>query len=177
MNYFVANPQPFVPSSRYFRTLSKQSEIDQSELDAMGEDRERYLKQAVQNYIKCLKHGDKHDIRLFRLVSLWFSNPTSADISGLIMVKKSLANYHSENVVKDSLSNTCTGICTISFPFQINIENIKSYKFLSLIYQLCARMDTNPPADQTPSLQKALTKVRTGLGLTDYVVLHKNRLQ
>uniref|UniRef100_K1QG16 Serine-protein kinase ATM n=1 Tax=Magallana gigas TaxID=29159 RepID=K1QG16_MAGGI len=106
-------------------TLSKQSEIDQSELDAMGEDRERYLKQAVQNYIKCLKHGDKHDIRLFRLVSLWFSNPTSADISGLIM---------------------------------INIENIKSYKFLSLIYQLCARMDTNPPADQTPSLQKALIK-------------------
>lgn len=88
LNYFVANPQPFVPSSRYFRTLSKQSEIDQSELDAMGEDRERYLKQAVQNYIKCLKHGDKHDIRLFRLVSLWFSNPTSADISGLIMVKK-----------------------------------------------------------------------------------------
>lgn len=86
--YIVANPQPFVPSSRYFRTLSKQSEIDQSELDAMGEDRERYLTQAVQNYIKCLKHGDKHDIRLFRLVSLWFSNPTSADISGLIMVKK-----------------------------------------------------------------------------------------
>lgn len=92
--------------------------IDQSELDAMGEDRERYLKQAVQNYIKCLKHGDKHDIRLFRLVSLWFSNPTSADISGLIMVKKkkSLAKYHSENVVKDTLSNTRLGICTIFFP-------------------------------------------------------------
>lgn len=61
------------------------------------------------------------------------------------------------------------------FLFQINIENIKSYKFLSLIYQLCARMDTNPPADQTPSLQKALTKVRTGLGLTGYVEIQKKR--
>ncbi|XP_062590469.1 serine-protein kinase ATM-like isoform X2 [Saccostrea cucullata] len=111
---------------RYYRTLSKQSEIDQSELNAMEEDRWRCLKQAVQNYIKCLKHGDKHDIRIFRLVSLWFSNPTYADISGLIM---------------------------------INMDNIKSYKFLSLMYQLCARMDTNPPADQSPSLQKTLQKI------------------
>lgn len=106
-----------MPFSRYFRTLSKQSEIDQSELDAMGEDRERYLRQAVQNYIKCLKHGDKHDIRLFRLVSLWFSNPTSADISGLIMVKKSCKLSYKE-IVKDSLSNTCTGILKFTvFPF------------------------------------------------------------
>lgn len=112
LNYFVANTQPFVPFSRYFRTLSKQSEIDQSELDAMEEDRERYLRQAVQNYIKCLKHGDKHDIRLFRLVSLWFSNPTSADISGLIMVKKSCKLSYKE-IVKDTLSNTCMVIFTV----------------------------------------------------------------
>lgn len=163
-----------MPSSRYFRTLSKQSEIDQSELDAMGEDRERYLKQAVQNYIKCLKHGDKHDIRLFRLVSLWFSNPTSADISGLIMVKKKSCKLSFRECSKRYIIKYMFGyLYHFFFSFQINIENIKSYKFLSLIYQLCARMDTNPPADQTPSLQKALIKVRTGLGLTDYVVLHK----
>ncbi|XP_048753406.2 serine-protein kinase ATM-like isoform X2 [Ostrea edulis] len=115
-----------IKKDRYYTTLSKQSQIDQSELDALEEDRTRFLKQAVQNYIKCLKHGDKHDIRIFRLVSLWFSNPSSAEICGLIW---------------------------------INIQSIKSYKFLSLIYQLCARMDTNPPADQTSSLQKTLSKI------------------
>lgn len=115
-NYIVANPQPFVPSSRYFRTLSKQSEIDQSELDAMGEDRERYLTQAVQNYIKCLKHGDKHDIRLFRLVSLWFSNPTSADISGLIMVKKKSCKLSLEECSKRYMIKYMFGYLYHFFP-------------------------------------------------------------
>ena len=73
--------------SRYYKTLYKQSAIDQSELNAMQEDRDRFLHQAVQNYIQCLQLGDKHDIRIFRLVSLWFSNPTSTSISELIMVR------------------------------------------------------------------------------------------
>lgn len=90
LNYFVVNLYLFVFFSRYFRIFSKQSEIDQFELDVMGEDRERYLKQVVQNYIKCFKYGDKYDIRLFRFVFLWFSNFILVDISGLIMVKKML---------------------------------------------------------------------------------------
>ena len=86
-HYLTVNTYVFVLFSRYYKTLYKQSAIDQSELNVMQEDRDRFLHQAVQNYIKCLQLGDKHDIRIFRLVSLWFSNPTSTSISELIMVR------------------------------------------------------------------------------------------
>ncbi|ESO89357.1 hypothetical protein LOTGIDRAFT_229208 [Lottia gigantea] len=92
---------------RYLRILEKQSELDEKELRSMKEDRSKFLIKALEFYIKCLQCGDKYDLRIFRVISLWFDDSNSTDVNGL------LAD---------------------------NIESIKSYKFLPLMYQLAARM-------------------------------------
>ena len=58
------------------RLLEKQADIDVAELQTMRDDKESYLVHAFTNYIKCLYHGDLHDLRIFRLTSLWFDNST-----------------------------------------------------------------------------------------------------
>ncbi|XP_072019634.1 serine-protein kinase ATM-like [Amphiura filiformis] len=61
--------------SRYVRTLQKQGEIDQVEVLSLDEDKKNFLHKAVDCYLRCLAAGDpQHDIRVFRLCSLWFSN-------------------------------------------------------------------------------------------------------
>ena len=67
--------------SRYYRTLEKQRQIDEQEQQSLLSDQERFLLCALDNYIKCLQHHDKHDLRVFRLVSLWFDNAASGKVS------------------------------------------------------------------------------------------------
>ncbi|XP_022082003.1 serine-protein kinase ATM-like isoform X2 [Acanthaster planci] len=71
--------------SRYARTLKKQSEIDERELDSMMQDRENFLQKAVECYLKCLEFGTSdHDLRVFRVCSLWFENSSEDDINKLV---------------------------------------------------------------------------------------------
>ncbi|XP_071112563.1 serine-protein kinase ATM-like [Haliotis cracherodii] len=110
---------------RYLRALDKQGEIDEREVVALEDDRHKFLLKAVENYIKCLKAGDKHDLRTYRLTSLWFDNAASEEVNQLL---------------------------------NSNIDAIKSYKFLPLMYQLAARMsvkETHCPLFQ-PTLAKIL---------------------
>ncbi|XP_064597040.1 serine-protein kinase ATM-like [Liolophura sinensis] len=69
---------------RYLRTLQKQSQIDDTELLVLGEERKSFLLTALQSYIKCLKSGDSHDLRIFRVISLWFDNATVPEVNELI---------------------------------------------------------------------------------------------
>ncbi|XP_052812043.1 serine-protein kinase ATM-like isoform X2 [Mya arenaria] len=69
---------------RYLRTLEKQSEIDELELSRMQEDRQLFLLKAVQNYIQCLRSGDTHNLRVFRLTSLWFNNIDNELVNSMI---------------------------------------------------------------------------------------------
>ncbi|XP_038077010.1 serine-protein kinase ATM-like [Patiria miniata] len=71
--------------SRYARTLEKQSEIDERELGSMMQDRENFLHRAVECYLKCLEFGTaEHDMRVFRVCSLWFDNSNEDEINQLI---------------------------------------------------------------------------------------------
>ena len=72
--------------SRYYKTLSKQSDLDKAEVEVMNEDKTKFLQKAVENYLKCLTYGDKHDLRIFRLISLWFSNSSVQSVNALIEV-------------------------------------------------------------------------------------------
>ncbi|KAK7494518.1 hypothetical protein BaRGS_00014171, partial [Batillaria attramentaria] len=76
----VGQPQ----KDRYLRTLEKQTKIDQEEVAAMARDRERFLLHAVRCYAQCLQHGDTHDLRIFRLMSLWFDNSSVQDVSSIM---------------------------------------------------------------------------------------------
>ena len=72
--------------SRYLRTLEKQSNIDKQEVVAMIEDRKRFLHHAVRCYSSCLQRGDTHDLRIFRLMSLWFDNSSSPEVNEALEV-------------------------------------------------------------------------------------------
>ena len=72
--------------SRYLRMVDKQRQIDEQEMKTLEADKENFLLQAVGNYLKCLRVGDRHDLRVFRLTSLWFDNNTSQQINTHIRV-------------------------------------------------------------------------------------------
>ena len=74
--------------------LERHSNLDLDEMQTMEDDRLLYLSIAVENYSKCLAknhytrkiENDKsknmyHDLRIFRLISLWFSNAKYANIN------------------------------------------------------------------------------------------------
>jgi len=84
--------------SRYYRTLEKQRQIDEHEQQSLLRDRERFLLSAVDNFIKCLRHHDKYDLKVFRLISLWFDNACSDEISGYMKVRTTCC-YNVFNVV------------------------------------------------------------------------------
>ena len=51
--------------------LGRNSAIVEDELSALETDLSRYLISALQNYSQVLKLGNKHNIKVFRLISLW----------------------------------------------------------------------------------------------------------
>ena len=66
--------------------IDKQRILDEQEMKQLERDKEKFLLQAVGNYLKCLQLGDKHDLRVFRLTSLWFDNNTNQQINKGIKV-------------------------------------------------------------------------------------------
>ncbi|EDO36404.1 predicted protein [Nematostella vectensis] len=66
----VARPE----RDKYIRTLMVESEIDEEELRLMEDSKMNFLQKALENYAKTLQAGDKYDLRVFRLCSLWFDN-------------------------------------------------------------------------------------------------------
>ncbi|XP_014671561.1 PREDICTED: serine-protein kinase ATM-like [Priapulus caudatus] len=71
-------------SSRVLITLEKQSILDQREMSDMLRQKNTFLVKAVNNYLRLLRAGDDHDLRVFRLVSLWFHNANNDDVNALI---------------------------------------------------------------------------------------------
>ncbi|EDV19270.1 uncharacterized protein TRIADDRAFT_33879, partial [Trichoplax adhaerens] len=69
---------------RYKKLLEIQSRIDESEEKQLLDDKIKFLKLAITNYIHCLQFGDDHDVRVFRLCSLWFENWQYHNINEII---------------------------------------------------------------------------------------------
>ena len=51
--------------------LDRNSAIDNSEVDNLKKNKLRYLLGALENYCSALKLGTRHDLKTFRLISLW----------------------------------------------------------------------------------------------------------
>lgn len=71
--------------------MSKQLQIDQEELKAMKQDQKKFLVKAITSYIECFKRTDTHDLRVFRLISLWFENLKEDEINKIMMV---ISHFH-----------------------------------------------------------------------------------
>ncbi|NWS93822.1 ATM kinase, partial [Mionectes macconnelli] len=64
-----------VQTNRYTVKVQRELELDECAMQALTEDRKRFLCKAVENYISCLLSGEEHDMWIFRLCSLWLENP------------------------------------------------------------------------------------------------------
>ncbi|XP_022251192.1 serine-protein kinase ATM-like [Limulus polyphemus] len=70
--------------TKTLKTLIKQSDLDERELNSTLEHKNRFLRKALGNYLHCLLGTDAHDLRVFRLTSLWFQNSTNEEINTLL---------------------------------------------------------------------------------------------
>ena len=67
--------------------LEKQRVMDEAELSSLTVERQVFLLSATTYYLRCLQTGHKHDLRAFRLASLWFDNAGSPEVNNLIQVR------------------------------------------------------------------------------------------
>ncbi|NWQ76792.1 ATM kinase, partial [Columbina picui] len=63
-----------VQTNRYTVKVQRELELDECAIQALTEDRKRFLCKAVENYISCLLSGEEHNLWIFRLCSLWLEN-------------------------------------------------------------------------------------------------------
>ncbi|XP_065687565.2 serine-protein kinase ATM [Patagioenas fasciata] len=63
-----------VQTNRYTVKVQRELELDECAIQALTEDRKRFLCKAVENYISCLLSGEEHNMWIFRLCSLWLEN-------------------------------------------------------------------------------------------------------
>ena len=54
--------------------LERNSNLDKKEMDSRVEEKMSYLMLALENYAKALIKSDKHDLKMYRWISLWFAN-------------------------------------------------------------------------------------------------------
>ncbi|XP_077976961.1 serine-protein kinase ATM-like [Glandiceps talaboti] len=67
--------------SKYTLILAKQQQIDEQEMENLKLDKNTFLDTAIDNYMRCLEIGDFHDMRVFRLISLWFENDSDDEVN------------------------------------------------------------------------------------------------
>ncbi|CAN0220698.1 unnamed protein product [Lampetra fluviatilis] len=71
--------------SRYMVKLQRECDLDERELLSLRQDRERFLVEALVNYVRCLRSGGAHgEARAFRLVSLWLENSAEQQVNDVM---------------------------------------------------------------------------------------------
>ncbi|KAM9220531.1 serine-protein kinase ATM isoform 2-T2 [Dugong dugon] len=73
-----------IQTTRYTVKVQRELELDECALQALKEDRKRFLCKAVENYINCLLSGEEHDMWVFRLCSLWLENASISEVNGMM---------------------------------------------------------------------------------------------
>ncbi|XP_067889819.1 serine-protein kinase ATM isoform X3 [Heterodontus francisci] len=71
-------------TNRYVVKVQRECELDEQAMRALQEDRKQFLCKAVENYINCLQSGEEHDMRIFRLCSLWLENSNVPEINKMM---------------------------------------------------------------------------------------------
>ncbi|KAG8185655.1 hypothetical protein JTE90_008926 [Oedothorax gibbosus] len=145
--------------------LTRQTDIDQNEMKGMEVDRKRFLQNAIENYMECLKGSDAHDLWIFRLVSLWFQNLNDEEMNRIIKDKiHRLQSYKFLPLMYQlaarmgtQASNTFTSIL-LSLLKQLSLEH--PHHALPVILALNNADkdpvdDTKQPSDQTAHLTQA----------------------
>ncbi|XP_019856363.1 PREDICTED: serine-protein kinase ATM [Amphimedon queenslandica] len=69
---------------KHYRQLSKLSEEDELIIRQHEQDQRQFLNKSIINYSLCLSTGEQYNLRIFRLMSLWFTSSTDPLINELI---------------------------------------------------------------------------------------------
>ncbi|XP_073469598.1 serine-protein kinase ATM [Aquarana catesbeiana] len=73
-----------VQTNRYTVKVQRELELDECEIAALKEDRMRFLRTAIKNYISCLVSGEEHNMWIFRLCSLWLENSRVPEVNNIM---------------------------------------------------------------------------------------------
>ncbi|XP_051881914.1 serine-protein kinase ATM isoform X5 [Pristis pectinata] len=94
-------------TNRYVVKVQRECELDEQAMCALQEDRKQFLCKAVENYINCLQSGEEHDMRIFRLCSLWLENSGVPEVNEMMKLieKTSLDHPHHTLFIILALSN------------------------------------------------------------------------
>eukprot|EP00117_Sycon_ciliatum_P033907 scpid11421/ scgid25987/ Serine-protein kinase ATM; Ataxia telangiectasia mutated homolog len=68
----------------YVRLLKLAKETDSKYLERFRLARNHFLISSLKNYLRCLQAGDAYDLRIFRLISLWFDNLMEKEVDALM---------------------------------------------------------------------------------------------
>ncbi|XP_067140412.1 serine-protein kinase ATM [Centruroides vittatus] len=69
---------------KYISVMVKQIKIEEKEIETLQKDKLEFLHKAVENYMKCLKGTNCHDLRIFQLISLWFQNHSNEKLNNFM---------------------------------------------------------------------------------------------
>ncbi|XP_072119204.1 serine-protein kinase ATM isoform X1 [Mobula birostris] len=70
--------------NRYVVKIQRECELDERAMCALQDDRKQFLCKAVENYVNCLQSGEEHDMRIFRLCSLWLENSGVPEVNEMM---------------------------------------------------------------------------------------------
>ena len=64
--------------------LERNSKLDKADQVAVIEEKLSYLLLALENYAKALIKSDKHDLKMYRWISLWFANTEEKRVNQMV---------------------------------------------------------------------------------------------
>jgi hypothetical protein len=79
-----ATPKDATTYERNRTQLQQQVKQDTIEIERIMTDREQYALKAAANYLKAISSGEKYDLTVFRLCSLWFAYRKSTQMNNLM---------------------------------------------------------------------------------------------
>ncbi|KAL3183327.1 hypothetical protein MRX96_000303 [Rhipicephalus microplus] len=116
------------------RLLERQSNLDRGEEANLKAAQKRHLLQAIGNYLQCLRGG--HDLRLFRLVSLWVTNAAVPEVNSLL--KHGLSKLESHKFVP------------LFYQLAARMSQPDGSTFPQLLFQLIERVVRDHPYQTLP---------------------------
>ena len=129
--------------------MEKHSNLAQVEVESMTSQRQSYLNQALQYYCKALQQqasssqGCHHDLRVFRLVSLWFANMDSEAVNELLTAEmKEIPSYKFTGL----FYQLCARMVSKS------TQGVHSKSFPKLLYELIRRCANDHPYHILPTI-------------------------
>ena len=83
-NFFCPGTSKLGDAKNASVILERNSKLDKADQVAVIEEKLSYLLLALENYAKALIKSDKHDLKMYRWISLWFANTEEKRVNQMV---------------------------------------------------------------------------------------------